>query len=165
MIEHPLPSPDEATDARGAARPKFTSGGCGRPEWTLVLPGAAVSLVLYALLMLPAVPNMAPDAYLWWATPSYAGELFPWLELRTRESLLEASASLDPAEGYRSHALAAAGFLAALAGLFAVYGLTLRAVAGRRSRAPESSRQPKQALEGRMPRCAPIMCRSNRCRL
>jgi hypothetical protein len=90
------------------------AGATGRWRWAVVTLCAGASLGLY-LLLLGVVPDLSS------AEPSYAGELFPWVRLLTRDMLR------------RSDTWAEARFLLVLVGLFALYGRTLRAVAGRRS--------------------------------
>jgi hypothetical protein len=82
--------------------------------WLIVASCVGASLVSYALL-LSVVKELGP------AEPSYAGEVFPWVELLTRGSMV------------KHHVAASIRFLLLLLGLFAAYGLALRVVADRRS--------------------------------
>jgi len=97
----------------------------------VVVLAAGASLVAYVLL-----PAQVLD--LAWAQPSYAGEVFPWVELLTRE-WFDARDALEGDAGVERHTAAAVRFLLLLLVLFTAYGLTLRAVAGRRSTALEAA--------------------------
>jgi hypothetical protein len=92
----------------------------GWQRWLLVLLSAGASFAVYVQLL-----GVLPDLNS--AEPSHAGEVFPWVKLLTREALRQQ----DAADEVR--------YVVFLLDLFIFYGLTLVAVAGRRSLALEAT--------------------------
>lgn len=90
---------------------------------TVVWVTAVASLLLYAW-MHRALPGLLS------AEPSYAGEVFPFVKLVTQQSLL----STQQAGGVELHKASAIRFGLAIAALFALYAVALRAVAGQDDR-------------------------------
>jgi hypothetical protein len=89
-------------------------------SWKLVALIGGASLVLYGLLL-----TVTPDLVT--AQPSYAVEVFPWIT------------PLNWRYVRGPHAAAAIRFLLLLLGLFILYALALRSVAGQQSRALETT--------------------------
>ena len=112
-------------------------------RWLPVVLAAFVSAVLYALL-----PGVACGLTL--AEPTFAGEVFPWVRIVTKATLVGLADA-------GSHPGAAGRFLALCAGLFAIYAFALRAVQGVRSRTVEASVFGAGALFLVLLLCAPVM--------
>ena len=109
------PGPPSLPAADGLAPECSGLAGLGRRRWLALLVCGGASLAFY-LLLLGVVRELQP------AEPSYAGQVFPWIPLLTREGMI------------KHHAAASARFLLLLMGLFGAYVVALFTVAGRRAR-------------------------------
>jgi hypothetical protein len=111
-VPSPAPAAPLPVSRSGPERP--TPSNPTRRHWLLLGLYGALSLALYLALLRVVRDSTA-------AEPSYAGEVFPFIGLRTREQLP------------RIFPLASIQFLALVAGLYVLYGLALRSSFGLRS--------------------------------
>jgi hypothetical protein len=105
------------------------------PARTRVLLAVALATVASLLLYLQLLSVVAE---MHGAVASYADQVFPWVGPLAGGLFFRPQDLLADAGRVERHTTAGGWFLALLLGLFSAYGLALRAVAGRRSRALEA---------------------------
>ncbi len=122
-------SPTEAQATVGEIPPLPSGPAEAAPRpWPGLAVCAALLAASYAALV-PVLPGLTS------AVPSNSFEILPW----ARPLTLPALARMHEAEGVVGHMAAAWRFLGLLVVAFAAYGLALRAVSGRSSRATEAA--------------------------